>query len=98
MMIYIHERWRVEIEGKRNLIMTSVERVEKRALLALSLLIEQGRDIPSCRKYAAAARSWCSMSEEIGKKNGALHSRRRGGPGWKLWSRVIEMCDEGGSK
>lgn len=75
--------------------------IQGRAEKALARLLKRGgdaRDFSQARKFAAAAKSWCSMNPEIGAtsasagRSSAPHSRRRGGATWRMWDMVISMC------
>jgi hypothetical protein len=79
--------------------------IENKAIAVLGHLLARGLkgdaapDVTSwhqARKYASAAMSWCQSKVELRPfKDGKprLHSRRRGGAGHRLWTRVIELCD-----
>ena len=63
--------------------------IERRAQATLEKLLQRGgyRDYAQARKYAAAAKSWCRMRPETGS------SRKHGGATWRMWTRIVELCD-----
>ena len=69
--------------------------IQRRAEKALARLLKRGNanDYTQARKFAAAAKSWCSMSEVIKTREGRPHSRRRGGATWRMGAAVISMCE-----
>lgn len=70
----------------------SIEKtIERRASRVLKDLLARGgwNDWSQARKYAAAAGSHVRMRPEL-----VTHPRRRGGAVSRLWSRIVELCDE----